>query len=54
MANRGNENWSSDAPMPWPDEYFGIRPLGRRSSLADPVNESSRRGLVKRTVEPAG
>lgn len=28
FANRGNAEWQNCKPMPWPKDYFGIRPTG--------------------------
>jgi hypothetical protein len=39
-ANRGNDDWNSDEPMPWPKEYFGVRPERSATPLADAISQS--------------
>ena len=49
-ANRGNEDWKSDEPMPWPEEYFGVKLERSATPLADTSGYSlpRRKGPIPR------
>ncbi len=49
--NRGNAKYRADEEMPWPAEYFGVRPASA-SSLSQPERPriTARHGIPHRHV----